>query len=188
MMKKFWILIYFLIVLSSCWIDNWNNINTSDNYSEKTIIVSEWLEQNISEDRKKSNIDWELNKNDDFTLSKNDILRESLARNISDGLSLYKMMNPLPLPEDLIEIKENEKVISYKGKVWKNILKQIEFSDEGIDINTGEYIDYILTSDRKNYLIEICLGSELLSLWKKSYFQDDKEIIINYWDSHLVCK
>ena len=80
-----------------------------------------------------------------------DTNRISQLKSISDWLDLYSTKNPLPLPDDKIDIKIGTEVIAYQWYVWKNVLETIDYSSEWIDPKDWTYFSYYLTKDRKYF-------------------------------------
>ena len=78
-----------------------------------------------------------------------DTNRISNIKAISDWLELYRSKYSLPLPDDYVEVKSNWNVIAYQWYVWKNVLNNIEFSNQWKDPKFGTYYSYYLTKDRK---------------------------------------
>lgn len=79
---------------------------------------------------------------------------------IHDGMEMYRTKNPLPLPDNYIDVESNWETIAYQWYIGKTVLETIEYSNEGKDPKDWNYFSYYLTKNRKGFQLLTLLEEE----------------------------
>ncbi|MDD3302013.1 MAG: hypothetical protein PHN31_00515 [Candidatus Gracilibacteria bacterium] len=88
-----------------------------------------------------------------------DASRISQITEIRDGLETFRMNNPLPDPEDAIEIFGSGILLGYQGYMGKSNLGLIGYNNGGIDPKDQTFYTYFLSSDRRSFQLMTYLES-----------------------------
>ncbi|USN57926.1 MAG: prepilin-type N-terminal cleavage/methylation domain-containing protein [Candidatus Peribacteria bacterium] len=90
-----------------------------------------------------------------------DTNRVSNMAALSDGLEMHSADNSLPLPENKVEIKSNGELIARQGDAGPAVLEAVDFVRGGKDPQSGEYMSYYLTRDKKYFQLMTFLEGDI---------------------------
>ncbi len=79
--------------------------------------------------------------------------RIAQAVQISDALQIYGASKTLPLPDDLIEVKNGATIIGYQGYAGQNVMQVIDYTNGGKDPKDDQYFTYYTDSSRSVYQV-----------------------------------
>ena len=77
--------------------------------------------------------------------------RVTQLKNINDSLSLYSSNNPLPLPDDSIDIVSGTDTVWYQWYAGINILELINYTSGGQDPRDNVFYTYYVSADRQDF-------------------------------------
>ena len=141
--KNIWIIVLLLLFI-------YISKEVINNLSTSTVDK----DNNISSKIEKAN-----NAKNEYDMKVRDSKRDSESKSMSEWIYLYLTNHKeLPLPYNYSIIKDNEKELYYRGKVWKELFSTIWYNGEEywFDPLTGEYFYYYLTLDKRGFFINVC--------------------------------
>ena len=77
-----------------------------------------------------------------------------------DSLNVFYAQNPLPMPDDYIDIKIGNRLIGYQWNLWKSVLNKIDFNGNALDPDTSEYFVYALSQNKKYFTLGALLEND----------------------------
>ncbi len=77
--------------------------------------------------------------------------RVTQLKNINDSLSLYSSNNPLPLPDDSIDIVSGTGTVWFQWYAGINILELINYTSGGQDPRDNVFYTYYVSADRQDF-------------------------------------
>ena len=89
-----------------------------------------------------------------------DTNRISQLKAIWDALYMYSTTKNLPIPDDKIDIKSWDDIISYQWYVWEEVIETITYTSDWKDPKDDTYFSYYLTKDRKYFQLMAFLEEE----------------------------
>lgn len=90
-----------------------------------------------------------------------DTTRISEITELYEKLIVYGIDNPLPIPDDYIEVKNQNNLIWYQWNLWKNTIKKLDYLGSWVDPKDQSYFTYVTTKNKKSFALMTFLEESL---------------------------